>query len=203
MIKHTTKKIVFTLLALLSLSVLSSCDEKTISTSLLKDPSNPVVRMQTSMGNVYIELYKKEAPISVENFLSYVNEGFYENTIFHRVINGFMVQGGGFESGLKQKSPRKPIKNEATNGLSNKNGTLAMARTNIIDSATAQFFINVKDNSFLDHSPKSYGYAVFGNVVEGMDVVNKIKTTKTSTVGHYQNVPKKDVIIKKVTVIKK
>jgi cyclophilin family peptidyl-prolyl cis-trans isomerase len=188
---------------LISLSVQGFSAEKKVANSLIKDPNNPVVLMKTNMGDITIELYKKEAPITVENFINYINSGFYENTIFHRVINGFMIQGGGFESGLKQKETLAPIKNEAKNGLSNKTGTLAMARTNVVDSATAQFFINVQDNAFLDHSPKNYGYAVFGKVVEGMDVVNAIKAVKTATVSQFQNVPKKDVIIKKVTLIKK
>jgi len=182
---------------------LSACEEKKLATSLLKNPNNPVVRMQTNVGDIFIELYEKEAPISVENFLSYIEDDFYTDTIFHRVINDFMIQGGGFEKGLKQKKAKKPIKNEATNGLSNKRGTIAMARTNIVDSATCQFFINVKDNAFLDHSPRNFGYAVFGKVVDGMDTVDKIKGKKTANYGRFQNVPVKDITIKKISVIKK
>lgn len=166
--------------------------------------NNPVVTMETSLGNVKIELFEKDAPISVKNFLDYAKSGFYNDTIFHRVIANFMIQGGGFTSDLKQKPTKAPIKNEAGNGLKNLRGTLAMARTNIVDSATAQFFINAVNNDFLNHRDKSqqnYGYAVFGAVIEGMDVVDKIAAVKTITRG-FPDVPATPVIIKSITVAK-
>ncbi len=161
------------------------------------------VILNTNHGPITIELDDEHAPKTVENFLSYANEGFYNNTVFHRVINGFMIQGGGFEPGMKQKPTKAQIKNEANNGLKNTTGTIAMARTNDPHSATAQFFINVADNDFLNfksESPQGWGYAVFGKVTEGMDVVNKIKGVKTGTSGFHQDVPKEDVVIQSVTV---
>lgn len=167
---------------------------------------NPVVVMETSLGNVTMELFEKEAPISVKNFLDYVNSGFYAGTIFHRVIPGFMAQGGGFTPDRKQKPANPPIKNEAGNGLKNERGTLAMARTSIVDSATAQFFINVANNDFLNHRDNSmmgYGYAVFGKVTQGMDVVDRIVNVKTSNVNMvFQNLPETPVLIKAVRVAK-
>lgn len=157
---------------------------------------NPVVVMETSLGNVKIELEQAKAPVSVKNFLSYVDEKFYDGTIFHRVIGNFMIQGGGFTADMKQKPTKAPIKNEAGNGLRNKRGTLAMARTMVVDSATSQFFINVVDNDFLDYrdnSPQGFGYAVFGKVIEGMEVVDKIKGVKT-----VQDVPVETVVIKSI-----
>ena len=145
-----------------------------------------------------------EAPTTVENFLNYVKKGHYAGTVFHRVINGFMIQGGGFEPGLKQKPTDAPIDNEANNGLKNDNYTVAMARTNDPHSATAQFFINVNDNDFLNHSsptPQGWGYAVFGKVVEGQDVVDKIKGVKTGNAGFHQDVPTDDVVIEKAVVV--
>ena len=161
------------------------------------------VILNTNHGPITIELDDEHAPKTVENFLSYANEGFYNNTVFHRVINGFMIQGGGFEPGMKQKPTTAQIKNEANNGLKNTTGTIAMARTNDPHSATAQFFINVADNDFLNfksESPQGWGYAVFGKVTDGMDVVNKIKGVKTGTSGFHQDVPKEDVVIQSVTV---
>ncbi|MFQ5963231.1 MAG: peptidylprolyl isomerase [Candidatus Scalinduaceae bacterium] len=161
--------------------------------------ANPLVLMETSKGDIKIELFENEAPITVKNFLSYVSEGFYDNLIFHRVIKNFMIQGGGFDAKMNQKNPKAPIKNEATNGLKNKKGTIAMARTNVVDSATSQFFINVADNDFLDHQNKTsrgYGYAVFGKVVEGMDVVDSIVNVKTGSFGSFRDVPIEPVIIK-------
>jgi peptidyl-prolyl cis-trans isomerase B (cyclophilin B) len=163
---------------------------------------NPVVVLETSMGNIKIELFADKAPVTVKNFLNYVDDKFYDGTIFHRVIGkentrdqkDFMIQGGGFEPGMKQKKTKEPIKNEA--GLDNKRGTLAMARTSDPDSATAQFFINVADNEFLNKSNESAGYAVFGKVLEGMDVVDKIKAVKTAFKDGHGNVPVQDVIIK-------
>jgi cyclophilin family peptidyl-prolyl cis-trans isomerase len=155
---------------------------------------NPVVVMETSLGTVKIELYPDKAPITVKNFLGYVDDKFYDGTIFHRVISDFMVQGGGFEPGMKEKKTKEAIKNEAGNGLSNERGTIAMARTDDPDSATAQFYINVKDNSKgLDKKSGSAGYCVFGKVVDGMDVVDKIKNVKTA-----RDVPKEDVVIKSI-----
>lgn len=165
---------------------------------------NPVVLIETSLGNIKIELYPDKAPVTVKNFLDYVNAGFYNGTIFHRVINNFMIQGGGFTEDLHQKPTKPPIKNEATNGLKNKRGTIAMARTMIIDSATSQFFINQKDNSFLDHrdnSMQGFGYAVFGQVIEGMDVVDKIASTHTGVRKGFQDVPLTPVVIKSIKQI--
>ena len=154
---------------------------------------------ETTLGNIEVDLFEKEAPVTSANFLGYVDDGFFDGLIFHRVMNGFMIQGGGFEPGMKQKKTRAPIKNEATNGLKNKRGTLAMARTNDINSATAQFFINLVDNDFLDHQDKSnYGYAVFGKVTSGMDVIDKIAKVATTNRSGHQNVPAADVVITKV-----
>ena len=163
--------------------------------------TNPTVTIETSMGNIRIELDSQKAPITTKNFLNYVADGYYDGLIFHRVIPGFMIQGGGMDSQMKQKGTKSPIKNEATNGLKNKNGSVAMARTNVVDSATAQFFINVKDNDFLDHrstSPDAFGYAVFGQVIEGMDVVQKIEKVKTRNSGMHQDVPVDPVVINSV-----
>jgi cyclophilin family peptidyl-prolyl cis-trans isomerase len=159
--------------------------------------ANPMVAIETSMGTIKVELFEDKAPITVKNFLDYVDSKHYDGTIFHRVIDGFMIQGGGFEPGLKQKPTKPPIKNEANNGLANTKYTLAMARTNVVDSATSQFFINVKDNDFLDHKgPASFGYCVFGKVVEGTEVVDKIKGVKTANKGGMGDVPVEDVVIK-------
>jgi cyclophilin family peptidyl-prolyl cis-trans isomerase len=155
----------------------------------------PVVVMETSLGTIKIELNEDRAPISVQNFLSYVDDKFYDNTIFHRVIDGFMIQGGGFEAGMKQKQTRAPIKNESPNGLSNVRGSIAMARTNNPDSATAQFYLNVADNSGSLDRPR---YCVFGKVTEGMDVVDKIKVVKTASKGGHGDVPMQDVVITSV-----
>ncbi len=160
--------------------------------------------METSLGNVKLELFTKEAPISVRNFLGYVTGGFYDGTVYHRVIPNFMIQGGGFTADLQQKQTNPPIKNEADNGLKNRRSTLAMARTMVVDSATAQFFINVKDNGFLDHRDKTqqgYGYAVFGKVSEGMDVVDKIAAVKTGMQKGFRDVPETPVVIKSMKVL--
>lgn len=159
---------------------------------------NPVVVMKTSMGDIEIELYPESAPVTVNNFLAYVDKGFYDGTIFHRVISNFMIQGGGMIPGLLEKKTAAPIKNEAGNGLSNLRGTIAMARTQDVNSATSQFFINVVDNRFLDYknaTPAEYGYCVFGKVVRGMDVVDKIKAVATGRRGYYDDVPVNDVVI--------
>jgi len=165
---------------------------------------NPVVLMKTSQGDIKIELDKAKAPISTENFIAYANGKFYDGTIFHRVIPNFMIQGGGFDKDMNQKPTKAPIKNEAGNGLKNTTGTIAMARTSDPNSATAQFFINTKDNPFLDHRDESvqgYGYAVFGKVVDGMDVVKKIEAVQTTTKMPHQNVPVTPVVIESVTVV--
>ena len=162
-----------------------------------------MITLHTNHGDIQIELNPEKAPKSCENFLAYAKSGFYNGTVFHRVINNFMIQGGGMDENLKQKPTNPPIQNEADNGLRNDNGTLAMARTNDPHSATAQFFINVKDNDFLNHSGKNsqgWGYAVFAKVTGGMDVVNKIKAVRTTTKGMYQDVPAETVVIERVTV---
>ena len=159
---------------------------------------NPVVMIETSMGNIKAELYADKSPISVKNFLRYVDEKHYDGTIFHRVIEDFMIQGGGFEPGMKEKKTKDAIKNEASNGLVNERGTVAMARTEQADSATAQFFINVKDNKFLDKTERSAGYCVFGRVIDGMDVVDKIKAVKVEDKGSFEKVPVEVVVIKSI-----
>ena len=166
--------------------------------------ADPQVDVQTNAGTIRLELYPAKAPKSVENFLQYVRSGFYDNTVFHRVIDGFMIQGGGFEPGMKQKTARKAIKNEADNGLKNDRYTLAMARTSDPHSASAQFFINVADNAFLNHTGQTaqgWGYCVFGRVTEGKDVVDKIKKVLTGSRGMHQDVPKDDVVIEKAEEI--
>ncbi|PCE21676.1 peptidylprolyl isomerase [Burkholderia ubonensis] len=163
-----------------------------------------MVELHTNHGVIKLELDAAKAPKTVENFLNYVKKGHYDGTVFHRVINGFMIQGGGFEPGLKQKPTDAPIDNEANNGLKNDTYTIAMARTNDPHSATAQFFINVNDNDFLNHSsptPQGWGYTVFGKVVEGQDVVDKIKAVKTGNAGFHQDVPTDDVVIEKAVVV--
>ena len=162
-----------------------------------------IVRMQTNKGTIVLELDAEKAPATVANFVEYAKSGFYDGTIFHRVIPRFMIQGGGFQPGMTQKAGRDPIKNEADNGLKNDLGTIAMARTSDPNSATAQFFINTKDNSFLNHSAptsQGWGYTVFGKVTEGMDVVEEIEKGSTSTKSGHQDVPDEDVIIEKVTI---
>lgn len=163
-----------------------------------------MVRLQTNFGVITLELDSDKAPETVQNFLNYVTSGFYDNTLFHRVIDDFMIQGGGFEPGMKQKKAQAPIQNEAANGLKNDAYTIAMARTADVHSATAQFFINVTNNGFLNYkssSPQGYGYCVFGKVVEGQDVIDKIKKVKTGDHAGHQNVPLEDVIIQKAEVI--
>lgn len=162
-----------------------------------------MVTFHTNHGDIVIKVFADKAPVTVANFLDYCREGFYNNTIFHRVINGFMIQGGGFEPGMKQKATKDQIKNEANNGLKNTRGTLAMARTMAPHSATAQFFINVVDNDFLNFRSENgdgWGYCVFAEVVEGMDVVDKIKAVKTGRNGGHQDVPVEDVVVNSVTV---
>ncbi len=162
------------------------------------------VKLQTNHGAIVIELDADKAPETVRNFLAYVEAGHYDNTVFHRVIDGFMIQGGGFEPGMKQKPTQAPIKNEANNGLKNEAGTIAMARTQDPHSATAQFFINVANNDFLNfrsQDVQGWGYCVFGKVSEGMDVVNKIRSVKTGSKGFHQDVPQEDVVIESATVV--
>ena len=159
--------------------------------------------IETSMGSITVELDDAKAPVTVKNFLDYATSGHYDGTIFHRVIDGFMIQGGGFTKSMDQKPTKAPIKNEAANGLKNKRGTIAMARTMVVDSATSQFFINLVDNDFLDFRapmPQHYGYAVFGKVTDGMEVVDKIAKVKTGFAGPHQNVPEEPIVIKKVHV---
>src|SRR6187399_2585683 len=159
-----------------------------------------MVRFETSLGAFTLELDADKAPVTVENFLSYVDEGFFDGLIFHRVIPGFMIQGGGMLPDMSQKKNKAPIKNEATNGLKNDRGTVAMARTNDVNSATAQFFVNLVDNDSLDHAgPSNYGYAVFGKVTSGMDVIDKIAKVATTNRSGHQNVPAADVTITKAS----
>ena len=173
--------------------------------AIAADAGKVRVHVQTSMGDIVLELDQAKAPISVKNFLSYAQSGFYEGTIFHRVIDGFMVQGGGYDSRYNKKSAQTPIINEADNGLKNIRGSVAMARTGVIHSATAQFFVNLKDNSFLDYkdpTPRGFGYAVFGKVVEGMDVIDKIRLVKTGASSPLpsRDVPQTQIVITKVTI---
>ena len=167
-----------------------------------------IVVIETSQGNFEVELDAEKAPITVENFLGYVKDGFYDGLIFHRVINDFMIQGGGLDTNMNEKKNKAPIKNEAANGLKNKKYSIAMARTNVVDSATSQFFINVADNSFLDHvntTPQGFGYAVFGKVINGTEVIDKIKTVPTTSRSSpdgvfHDDVPKEPVLIKKMYI---
>ncbi|MEE3189361.1 MAG: peptidylprolyl isomerase [Pseudomonadota bacterium] len=178
----------FLMLALLALPVFSANAEETIN-----------IGLNTSEGYIELALDKEKAPISVENFVTYVEEGHYDGTIFHRVIKNFMIQGGGFDASMNRKPTRAAIKNEAKNGLKNKRGSVAMARTASVDSATSQFFINVKDNTFLDHGVRDYGYAVFGEVVKGMDVVDKITETRVGR----RDQPAEDIIINSAVIVEK
>lgn len=185
--------------ALVSLTMFSS--SVMVSSAIAAPAATTHVLLTTSEGNIELALDNQKAPVSVKNFVEYVNSGFYNGTTFHRVIPGFMVQGGGFVDEMKQKATNPPIKNEADNGLRNVRGTIAMARTAEKDSATSQFFINVADNAFLDHGQRDFGYAVFGKVVKGMDVADKISQVQTSNVGPYQNVPSKPIVIKSAKVL--
>lgn len=190
-------RIIFSLMLFLTLSF-SFATENKMSDTQTK------VKLTTSLGEIIVQLNAEKAPISTKNFITYVKEGFYDGTIFHRVIPGFMAQGGGFDAGFKQKEVHAAIKNEADNGLKNNRGTLAMARTSAPDSATAQFFINYKDNSFLDHSsptPNGWGYAVFAEVIEGMNVVDAMEDVATGNHNGHQNVPKENIIITKAEII--
>ena len=157
-----------------------------------------MIRFETTLGNFTIELYEDKAPVSAENFLKYVDEGFFDGTVFHRIVPGFVIQGGGFTEDMSQKKNHPPIKNEADNGVKNTRGTLSMARTNDINSATSQFFVNLKDNDFLDHTRGNFGYAVFGKVTEGMDVIDKIAAVKTGRRRGFEDVPLDPVIMTSV-----
>jgi cyclophilin family peptidyl-prolyl cis-trans isomerase len=188
----------------MALATVAVAAEQKGETPVATTATGPVVLMKTSQGDIKIELDREKAPATVENFLVYVNDKFYDGTIFHRVIPAFMIQGGGFDKDMQQKKTKAPIKNEAGNGLKNLNGTIAMARTSDPNSATAQFFINTKDNAFLDHrndTPQGYGYAVFGKVIEGQDVVKKIEQVQTTTKAPHENVPVTAVVIESVRVV--
>ena len=190
---NTLRKQIFLIVFILLFTITSNTQAETT-----------MVKMDTNQGTIMLELDADNAPNTVANFLTYAEEGFFDGTIFHRVISNFMIQGGGFTEDMNQKTTHDPIKNEANNGLKNDNGTIAMARTGDPHSATAQFFINVKDNDFLNFSsetPQGWGYAVFGKVTDGMDVVEKIKGTATTTKGPYQDVPVEAIIIEKVTIV--
>ena len=154
-----------------------------------------LIRFETSHGGYTVELFPEEAPVTVENFLGYVDAGFFDGTIFHRIVPGFVIQGGGLDAEFRSKTTRAPIRNEAANGLKNTRGTLSMARTSVVDSATSQFFVNLADNGFLDHSSRDFGYAVFGRVTEGMEVVDKIAGLRTGSRKGYQDAPLEDVVI--------
>ena len=190
---NTLRKQIFLIVFILLFTITSNIQAETT-----------MVKMDTNQGTIMLELDADNAPNTVANFLTYAKEGFFDGTIFHRVISNFMIQGGGFTEDMNQKTVHDPIKNEANNGLKNDNGTIAMARTGDPHSATAQFFINVKDNDFLNFSsetPQGWGYAVFGKVTEGMDIVEKIKAAETTTKGPYQDVPVEAIIIEKVTIV--
>lgn len=194
------RKLFLVIFGLLSLNQLSfSAETKSLETKA------PKIKLETTLGNITIQLNPNKAPISTENFLGYVNDGFYDGTIFHRVIKGFMAQGGGFTTDYEQKPTKDPIKNEADNGLKNNRGTAAMARTPDPNSATAQFFINYSDNQFLDFTgptPQGWGYAVFGEVIEGMDVVDQMATIPTGSAGPLpSDVPQTPIVINKATVL--
>ena len=175
-----------------------SADEKqsTAKTTTVNDSENTVILL-TNKGNIKLKLYPEKAPITVKNFLSYIDSGFYNNTIFHRIIPGFVIQGGGFSKEMDRKKTLPPIKNEADNGLKNLRGTLSMARTNIVNSATSQFFINLKDNDSLDHGSRDFGYAVFAEVIEGMEIVDKVASVKTTN-SPMPNIPVEQVVIESV-----
>jgi len=199
---NVSRRVSLAILATLCLPLAAAADCQTA----LNGAAPVKVRLKTSAGPITLELDKEKAPVSTANFAKYVDSGQYNGTIFHRVIDGFMIQGGGFDKDMKEKPTGAPIKNEAGNGLKNDNLTVAMARTNVVNSATAQFFINVKDNDFLNHrdeTDRGFGYAVFGKVVEGKEVVQKIAKVATNTVGQYQNVPVDPVVIESAECVGK
>lgn len=189
------------LLALTAISAAPVFAQEADAGASASDAANPSVIIHTSLGDITLELFAAEAPASVENFLAYANEGFYDGTIFHRVISHFMIQGGGMTPDLKPKATRDPVVNEAGNGISNTRGTVAMARTSQPDSATSQFFINVQDNGSLDRNPTSAGYTVFGKVTEGMEVVDEIRFVETTSFPPYHDVPAEPVLIESVEVV--
>jgi len=191
--------------ALLAVSVSACAAQKEPKAETATTSSMPRVALSTNMGDIVVELNPAKAPLSSANFIEYVQSGQYNGTIFHRVIDNFMIQGGGFDQNMQQKPTRATIQNEANNGLKNSRGTIAMARTGDPHSASSQFFINVKDNAFLDHTsptPQGWGYTVFGQVVEGMDVVDKIKVVQTGNMGGHQNVPTQPIVIKQAVLLK-
>lgn len=193
-------------LAFCGVALAMAADKPETKDTAKSDKSPVQLVMKTSMGDIELELYPDKAPISVKNFLQYVDDGFYSGTIFHRVIKNFMIQGGGFDASMTQKKNREPIKNEAANGLKNEKGTLAYARTGIVDSATSQFFINTVDNNRLDYrdaSPQGFGYCVFGKVIKGLDVVEKIQNVQTGTKNGFADVPVQTVEIKAIERVKK
>ena len=202
--------VLFPTLLALSVSACAAQKEPKAETAPAAQPtattsSMPRVTLSTNMGDIVVELNPAKAPLSSANFIEYVQSGQYNGTIFHRVIDNFMIQGGGFDQNMQQKPTRAPIQNEANNGLKNSRGTIAMARTGDPHSASSQFFINVKDNAFLDHTsptPQGWGYTVFGQVVEGMDVVDKIKVVQTSNMGGHQNVPTQPIVINQAVLLK-
>ena len=192
--KHNLRSIL--LILFFGLAFVSCSNNETMEDTLM-----PVATITTSVGEIHLELNAETAPITVKNFIDLANAGYYEGTIFHRIIDGFMIQGGGFDQGMVQKSTYDAIKNEASSDLANSRGTLAMARTSVVDSATSQFFINLVDNDFLNHvdeSPRGFGYAVFGRVIDGMDVVDVIAKVATGTVRGYADVPNEAVVINSV-----
>ena len=193
---------VFAVLGLIALPIMfTACDTSKKGASNQGKGDNPVVLFSTNQGDIKVKLNRAEAPITVENFIGYVNDGFYNGVVFHRVIPNFMIQTGGFTPDMKQKTPKAPIKNEANNGLRNSRGTLSMARTSEVDSATSQFFINVNDNKFLDNGERDFGYAVFGEVIDGMDVVDKIAAVQTGTAGQFRDVPQEPIVINSAKVV--
>ena len=190
-------KLVLSLVAAMVMTVSAAKADEDVSTNAV------IATVETSLGDIELSLDVAKAPITVSNFVAYVKAGHYDGTVFHRVIDGFMIQGGGFTEDMRQKETKAPIRNEAANGLKNARGTIAMARTMIVDSATCQFFINLKDNAFLDYrapNPRMFGYAVFGHVTKGMDVVDKIAKVRTGFKGMHQDVPVEPVTIKKVSL---
>ena len=202
-IKKSTNTVLVLFIYLLAFVLMTWSYSARAEDKAAKPTTSPEVVIKTSLGDIKVRLNSEKAPISTENFLKYVKKKHYDGTIFHRVIPSFMIQGGGHLPDMKEKDTDAPIKNEATNGLSNLRGTIAMARTNEVDSATAQFFINVVDNQRLDHvNQDRYGYAVFGEVVEGMDVVDKIRNSPTRGFGDYQDVPAETIMIKSVRLAK-
>jgi cyclophilin family peptidyl-prolyl cis-trans isomerase len=199
-----SRRLAIALLAAAAALPLAALAQPKASACTAKGNAPMKVKLTTSMGPIVIELNKEKAPVSAENFVKYVEAGHYDGTIFHRVMDGFMIQGGGFTKDMRQKPTNAPIKNEAANGLKNENYTVAMARTGVRDSATAQFFINVKDNAFLNYSGESqqgWGYAVFGKVVEGKETVDKIAKVATGNAGGHQNVPTEAVVIEKAECV--